>query len=277
MKINSIIIIISAFLLIDAGCTSRSSRNAGINAGDASKTDTISKSDTGFTGIKKFYSNQYLVSEVTFENGIRQGLMKTYYPNGRLRQTFWYRNNKKEDTAKWYYEDGQHVFRDTPYKSDSMNGTQIQYYKSGKIKAKLNFRDGLREPYLEEFSMDGQKVTDYPELTVKITDEYKQKGLYKIILSLSNKSKKVTYYQGDYIDGLFVPKKLKKISDTNGLPAYDDRGRPVSDYNGIGYLVLKKSGSPTSDYVGVIAEIVTGQGNKYLAYKKIDLPYKDLK
>jgi hypothetical protein len=46
---------------------------------------------------------------------------------------------------------------------------------------------------------------------------------------------------------------------------------------GTGILTLKKSGSSRPAEVGVVAEILTNFGNKYLVYKKIALPYHDLK
>jgi hypothetical protein len=39
---------------------------------------------------------------------------------------------------------------------------------------------------------------------------------------------------------------------------------------------LRKRESPTSDNIGIIAEILTSFGNNLLVYKKIDLPYNDL-
>ncbi|MGQ9620467.1 MAG: toxin-antitoxin system YwqK family antitoxin [Bacteroidales bacterium] len=217
--------------------------------------------DTGYTGIKQYYSGNFLSYEVEFKNGVRNGLMKTYYyPSGKLYQTFWYRNGLREDTAAWYYEDGK-VFRKTPFRRDTIHGVQVQYYKSGRVRAKLEFEKGLRKPYLEEFTSDGKKITDYPEVVIKTTDDYTKNGTYKIYLSLNKKDVKAAFYKGGYVNGLFDPKNVTKINDT--------------DYTG--FLQLKKSGSPGENYVEVIAEISTPLGNKLLVNKKIDLPYNDLR
>ncbi len=255
MKIfyGSLIIILSMILI--PGCSGRKSEKKG----SQTKNDTISVSDTGYTGIKQYFSGQYLVKEVTFENGVRHGLMKSFYMDGRLRQTFWYENGLREDSAKWYYEGGQ-VFRSTPYKNDTINGIQKQYYRNGRLRAKLSFKKGLREPYLEEFTQDGKLVTGYPEVVVSIRDDYKSKGVYRISMELSNKSPKVKFYRGDIINGVFDTAHCKKINTIKG----------------IGTLELKKTGSAKADYVGVFAEILTNLSNNYLVYKKIELPYKDL-
>jgi|WetSurMetagenome_2_1015567.scaffolds.fasta_scaffold87785_2 hypothetical protein len=222
--------------------------------------DTSTVGDTGFTGIKQFFSKNFLSYEAEYKNGVRQGLMKTYYASGKLRQTFWYVNGMREDTAVWYHEDGV-IFRKTAFKRDSMNGMQIQYYKSGKIKAKLEYSDGLRKPFLEEFKEDGRKVSDYPVVVVKTKDEYSLNGTYSINLELNKKDVKVTFYRGDYIDGLFIPKKLTKINNSETT----------------GYLKLAKGSAAGQGYVGIIAEISTSMGNKLLVYNKVTLPYSDLK
>lgn len=221
--------------------------------------DTITVSDTGYTGIKQYMSGQNLVKEVTFKNGIREGLMKSYYMGGRLRQTFWYENGLREDSAKWYYLEGQ-VFRSTPYKNDTVDGIQKQYYRIGRLKAKLGYKKGLRTPYLEEFTQEGKLIGGYPDLVVTVMDNYKTKGIYRIALELSDKSTKVKYYRGDLSKGVFDTAHCKIINTIKG----------------IGYLDLKKTGSPKSDNVGVIASILTNFGNNHLVFKKIELPYKDL-
>ena len=215
--------------------------------------------DTGFTGIKKLMSGKYLVSETTYKNGVEQGLKKTFYMSGNLRQTFWYENGLREDSSRWYYEEGQ-VFRITPYLHDTINGTQTQYYRTGEVKAILKYKKGLREPFLEEYTRNGTLIKNYPSLVINTSDEYKTKGIYHITLELSNKAQKVRYYRGDYTNGLFDTTHLEKIHTVKG----------------IGYLNLKKSSKAHSATVDVIAEILTNFGNNYLVHKKITLPYNDL-
>ena len=77
---------------------------------------------------------------------------------------------------------------------------------------------------------------------------------------MSDKSSKVKYYRGDFSAGLFDSTRCEKIKTVNG----------------IGILDLKKTGTPQSGSVDVLASILTFYGNNYLVHKKIDLPYKDL-
>ncbi len=255
MKIlpSSLIIIIS--IIIISGCTGKSQRKRDL----ASEVDTVTVPDTGYTGIKQYFSNQHLLKEITFENGVRHGLMKTYYQGGQLYQTFWYENGLREDSAAWYYLEGQ-VFRTTPYKHDTIDGIQKQYYRTGKIKAKIGYNKGLRTPLLEEYDQNGRLFKDYPEIVTDITDEYSTKGTYRIGLEMSDKTEKVKFCQGEFANGRFDTTQIKRLETVNGKAS----------------LELRKTGESKKAYTGIIAEIVTLFGNRHLIYKKIDLPYNDL-
>ena len=205
-------------------------------------------------------SGEVLVKEVTFKNGVREGLMKSFYPGGQLRQTFWYKNNLREDSAKWYYQEGQ-VFRSTPYVHETIYGIQVQYYRTGKVRARLGYKKGLRTPFFEEFNSDGKRIRDYPEIVVDTEDKYFSGGVYRIKLSLSDKSDKVEFYRGEFSGGVFDSTRCKKLNTIDGHAVFE----------------LRKSGSPTSDSTSVIAGILTKFGNKFLLQKKIPLPYNDLK
>ncbi|MBK9391614.1 MAG: hypothetical protein IPN68_16050 [Bacteroidetes bacterium] len=222
--------------------------------------DTISVPDTGYTGIKQYFSGNTLVKEVTFKNGVREGVMKSFYLTKQVRQTFWYENGLREDSAKWYYIEGQ-VFRATPYDKDTINGIQQQYFKNGKIKARLGYKKGLRTFFFEEFTPDGKLIKDYPDMVVSIKDDYSANGTYKISLQLSNKATKVKFFRGDFSKGVY---------DTAAVVA-------IKTVNGIGNLTLKKATAPTRPVIEILAEVLSAYGNNYLLVKKIELPYNDLK
>lgn len=243
-------------LLVFGACTGR--RN--VKEDLAAAADTITVPDTGFTGIKVGMSGKYVVNEITYKNGVRNGLMKTFYESGKLRQTFWFVNGVRQDSAKWYYEEGQ-VFRSTPYKNDTIDGIQKQYYRTGELKARMTYIKGLRTPKLEEFTREHKPVSGYPDLNINIKDEYKSKGAYRIVLALSDKSPQVIYYRGNFSGEVFDTTSCVRIKNVNG----------------IGTLTLKKTKTGSQESVGVIASVLTNFGNRYLIYKKIDLPYKDLK
>jgi len=222
--------------------------------------DTITVPDTGYTGIKQYMGGKYLIKEVTFKNGVKEGLMKSFYMTGEVRHNFWYHNGLREDSSIWFYQEGQ-KFRVTPFIRDTIDGIQRQYYRTGQLKAKMGFTKGLRNLFFKEFTKEGQLVSGYPSMAVSVTDNYKKKGVYTITLQLSDKSPNVRFWRGDLSNGLFDTAHCDKIKTIKG----------------ISILNLKKSGSPKPATVGIIAEILTNFGNNLLEYKKIDLPYNDLK
>src|SRR5665647_2836113 len=183
MKIFSgslLLILVISFII---GCTGKGPAKKDIQA----VSDSVTISDTGYTGIKQYMSGKNLVKEVTFKNGVRQGLMKSFYQTGEVRQTFWYENGLREDSSIWYYQEGQ-KFRTTPYKRDTVNGIQVQYYRTGRLRAKLGYSKGMRTTLFQEYTTIGKIIGGYPSLIVNTVDDYKTKGIYKISLSLSDKS-----------------------------------------------------------------------------------------
>jgi MORN repeat variant len=246
-------LIVILILTLNPGCKGGSGNSSGTTA------ENTATSDTGFTGIKKYMSGNIVTMETTFKNGVKEGLTKTYYASGKLRGTLWYENGLREDSAKWFFEEGQ-LFRSTPYRRDTVDGIQIQYFRNGMLKARIGYRKGLRTFEFEEFDKDGRKVVGYPDLVVSTNDQYSSKGIYRLGLSLSDKSTKVKFYRGDFGKGVFDSTKCVKIKTVDGK----------------GTLDLKKTGTPQAAYVDILASIVTFYGNYYLVHKKIELPYKDL-
>lgn len=253
-RFSAPLIILSGMILF-TGCTGKGSARKD----SSSEIDTVSAADTGYTGIKQYFSNDRLLKEVTFRNGVRDGLMKTFYPGGQLYQTFWYENGMREDSSVWYYLEGQ-VFRTTPYIRDTVNGIQKQFYRTGKLRAKIGFSNGLRTPLLEEYDLNSRLIKDYPEIVTEMNDEYNSKGMVRIGLSMSDKTAKVKFYRGEFTDGRFDTAAVRILNAANGRAT----------------ITLKKTVTPGPGYVGVIAEIVTKFGNRRLIYRKIELPYSDL-
>jgi hypothetical protein len=217
------------------------------------------EADTGYTGIKNYIKNDVKVKEVEYKNGVRSGLTRTYYRGGVTEQEIIYSEGVKNGEAKWYYPDGK-LFRVTPYLNDTINGSQIQYYKNGHVKAKLDYVEGKRVPGLQEYSMNGSLVTGYPEVTYRFIDEYKERGVYKLFIEMSDKAENVKYYRGDYTNGLVDLSLCTPLLQTATT----------------GYLDLKKTEGHSADSVIVIVSYLTGYGNRLFYRLAVPLPYKDI-
>jgi hypothetical protein len=251
MKKNSISLIILISLALFVGCNGRKSEKKA----KGTSPETTAAADS----VVQYRSGNYLIKEVTFRNGVREGLMKSFYAGGQLYQTFWYENGLKEDSVRWYYLEGQ-LFRTTPYKHDTIDGIQKQYYRNGKLKAKIGYSKGMRTRFFQEFTADSKLIGPYPEITVSIQDSYRKNGACIIELGLSDKKAEVKFFRGNFIDERFDTTLCKYIKPSNGKS----------------YIYLKKNAKPGPDHLDIIASMTTLFGNKYLEYKKIDLPYNDL-
>lgn len=254
MKTTTIILAIITIILSGCGSGTDTGKNQDV------QTDTLAVADTGKTGITKYQSNGLILKEVTFKNGIREGLTKTFYQGGQLYQTFEYRNDLREDSSQMFYVEGQ-IFRVTQYVRDTIHGFQKQFYRTGEIKAKIGFDKGLRTKFFEEYTREGKLFKEYPEIVTNVTDNYSSAGSYIITLSLTDNSQKVKFYRGSFINNRFDSTACRAI--------------PV--IGGKGKITLKKSAEGGTNSVGIIASILTPFGNRKLVYKEIDLPYNDLK
>lgn len=228
--------------------------------------DSLTQGDTlasevsrKFTGVKPSHVNGRLDSEITYRNGIRNGLTKTYYPSGFIKQIIPYCNGLKCDTARWFYEDGK-LFRNTPYVNDTIHGMQVQYYRNGVVKASMSYVMGIRKNDLKENFENARPVTARREIKITTRDEYEERGVFKIFAELDNKSSKVIFYQGDLTDDLFDPAKHARITTSGGT----------------GFLELTKSSGRNPGYVTIVAEYTTEFGNKDYYKKRVTVPYRDI-
>jgi antitoxin component YwqK of YwqJK toxin-antitoxin module len=235
--------------------------SCGSGTGDTGKGKDKAKHepDTGYTGVRSYIKDDIKVKEVEFKNGVKEGMTRTFYKGGVVEQEIMYRDGKKNGEARWYYPDSK-LFRVTPYVNDTISGSQIQYYKNGRVKARLDYADGRRMPGLEEYNMDGTKITDYPTLQYRAVDQYSQKGIVKFFIEMSDLSENVRYYRGDLVDGLVDLTLLTPLMQTATT----------------GYLDMKKTPGQSADSVAVVAAFLTGFGNRLYYPLSIPLPYKDL-
>ncbi|HNX66775.1 MAG TPA: hypothetical protein PKH02_07820 [Bacteroidales bacterium] len=252
---KNLLCLFAIIAIIAASSCSNGSRGTGANAGSKRS----HQADTGFTGIENYKVKGVIKKTVSYKNGVKDGLTKTYFNEAAVEQEIPYVDGKKNGLAKWYYTDG-FVFRTTPYENDTINGEQIQYYKSGKIRAKMKYDNGKRYPGLDEYEMDGTKITDYPKLVYHINDNYKEKGTVKILVEMSDLSEGTKYYRGRFVNGLV------------------DLGActPLLQSATTGYIDLKKAEGVSSDSVYIIGAYLTRFGNRFYTSVAIPMPYKDL-
>ena len=260
------------------------------------KKDTINSTDSA--GVKKGkwmvfnrenknpdYPENALLEETNYKNGLREGLRKLYFSNGKVKSEVNYSNNRPAGIARFYYpngvvaEEGTWVYggwegnyknyyetgplsQDLSYAYGKKDGMQKQYHSNGKLKSEGVWKDGMPNGAVKEYNEDG----------IIVSETVYDKGV-------------VNDQQTRYFE---VPKKdeEKNATSTNTKTikagsAEDKQSAPadnVGAFNGNGFYKIKnKQGLVARE--GIFSNGVLVDGNQY--YYTVDgqltktLIYKD--
>jgi hypothetical protein len=114
-----------------------------------------------FSGfIKEVYENGVLKSIGSYYHGMQHGLTKTFYPNGKERDTRSYKENIGYGRHFGYWENGSMKF-DFTYYFDKREGIQKQWYQSGSPYAFLNFKDDREHGMQYAWRENGKAYINY--------------------------------------------------------------------------------------------------------------------
>ena len=229
---------------------------------DLHDSDNKVKNDSsGYNGVFKSYRDGYLYSEVRLKNGKKDGLSVRYYPEGGINTQLFYKDGIKVDTSKWFYANGK-IYRETPYKQGKIHGIQKKYHKDGSVLAEIPYANGKRKSGLKEFSQYGNEVTKYPSIVVQNQDLRSSSNTYIVHIRLSNNAKRVKFYRGFYVNGIFDIENLEYLLTENGQSHIS---------------FIEKPGYTGETEIHLIAEYITRAGNKKYITGEIILPSVNLK
>ena len=118
------------------------------------------------THIVSYYDNGNMAAEtdtsdvdLNSNEVIKDGVLKSYYENGNLQETSYYKDGKLEGIQIAYYENGS-LKSESTYKNGKLNGMVKSYYENGKIQREFNTKDGklngLAKEYLENGNLLGE-------------------------------------------------------------------------------------------------------------------------
>jgi len=197
---------------------------------------------TNPNGYNKFYyDNGRISSEGTLKDGKPDGYWKTYFESGKLKSEGNRKNFQLDSTWKFYNDEGKlmlaYAYRDgkknglkknydpkeeallfeESYVNDVKQGPTNYYYKSGKLKQKINFIEGKEEGLSYEYSEDGTIIglTDYKYGFIKRQERINRKdeqnrkqGLWKDFYETGIVKLEGTY-NDDLKDGYFKEYNIK--------------------------------------------------------------------
>lgn len=140
------------------------------------------------------YEEGRLTSFSTFRDGVKNGIAKQFYSDGKVQYEIYYEDGVKNGITKWYYKNGQ-LYKKTNYKNGKREGIVIKYYRDGKLKAKEPYQNGIVMPGLKEYTKSGKLKTIYPTIRIQPIDQLGFKNKYILRCSLSNEAKSVKFFR----------------------------------------------------------------------------------
>jgi|SaaInlStandDraft_5_1057022.scaffolds.fasta_scaffold46213_2 hypothetical protein len=118
-----------------------------------------------YTGLAKTCDEIEGVSRVlwyaTYSNGEKNGIEKTYHPNGSLHWVANYIHGNREGEVKYYHYTGE-LKQITQFINGEEEGESLGYWENGNLRSKGVFRNGEKEGVWEYYYEEGplkKKVT----------------------------------------------------------------------------------------------------------------------
>lgn len=105
-----------------------------------------------FLGYSYLNKDNELVDTIFLTKG--DGLVKTFYPNGKVSTEYSIYNGAYKGSFKKYNSDGN-LYEERFYNSGLQNGPQFEYFNSGKIKRTENYCNGVKSGEVTEYNPDG--------------------------------------------------------------------------------------------------------------------------
>lgn len=88
-----------------------------------------------------FATDKTVNAKVHYKVDNQEGIRKTYYENGQLKEEANYKNGKLDGEAKYYYKNGQ-LKEEANYKNGKLDGEAKTYYINGKIQNISQYSNG---------------------------------------------------------------------------------------------------------------------------------------
>ncbi len=102
-----------------------------------------------------------LIHEGHLENGILEGMWRSYYTSGNIKSTVHYSNNMVDGTAVFYYNNINHIIRsEIEFSQDKIDGLYTEFYTNGNIKVSIEFKDGIKWGNIIYYYRNGQIKTE---------------------------------------------------------------------------------------------------------------------
>ena len=153
-----------------------------------------------------------LISEKTIKNGMENGPVIEFYPNGIVKSRIDYKDGKIDGKAYIYTDDGRLILEQT-YSKGLLDGFTTEYDLDGNIKSRVLYSMGkITQNSINETQKETENKEDEIKEEKNIT-EYSTR-----ILNLSRSKKVFVYKNKKYIGSFTFDNKYNIIDITGELP-----------------------------------------------------------
>ncbi len=199
--------------------------------------------------IKSYASDGKLKTEINYVNGVKHGKSFLYYRDGKTVQLEMpYSNGKRHGLSKKYFESGE-LYAETSYENDVLHGTRKIYYKNGRQKALVPYGYGNPGTGLVEYLLNGKKKSN-PDITY-----YQEQN--RLFVSTTNPCRDQEFYVGKLVDGQYFNKADRELKR---LPVEGD------DH----YVDLEVFTPSYLQYQDIICSCKSSQGNPMILVAEIN-------
>jgi len=146
---------------------------------------TIGKIPNG--GVKEYYPNGKIKLLFCYKDNLKDGLQREYFDDGNIKLEYNMKNNKSEGEWKEYYKSGK-LRLQTVYTEDKQGDTKI-YYESGKLLTDTTFKNGNEDGIHKEYYENGILKMDCIMKDGKkegVQKEYNENGGLRLESTLHN-------------------------------------------------------------------------------------------
>ncbi len=100
-----------------------------------------------------------ILREIEYVDGIKSGISKEFFPDGKIKSETEYSDNRKNGTQKEYYQTGN-IKRITTFLNNMKNGTETTYYESGIKLTETNFKLDKQDGAPKYFDPEGNPLIE---------------------------------------------------------------------------------------------------------------------
>jgi antitoxin component YwqK of YwqJK toxin-antitoxin module len=128
----------------------------------AGKKDGVSTfyGENGRVVATEIYRNGYLLKKgIIDKKGVLQGVWEEFYLNGKIKSKGEYKNGKKYSRWEYYFTTGKIEQKGSYDSNGQYTGEWIWYYDNGNVLRREEFRKGIEDGELAEYTIDGIVIT----------------------------------------------------------------------------------------------------------------------